>query len=132
MSDEYIPSNILHNLAVRVGQLEGSVKTFMENWSRQDQIAHESRRVMYDRIDLIGKQVDRVATDVQNMQQDIAEMKKEVDERVMPVIETVKGQGHRSAGVKSVWAVIGAGVVMLASALAYVADKITQYLPRNH
>ena len=40
MSDEYDSSNVLTNLAVRVGQLEGTLKTFMETWARQDQLAH--------------------------------------------------------------------------------------------
>lgn len=128
MSDDtYDPHNLIHNLAVRVGQLEGTLKTFMETWARQDQLAHESRRVTYDRLELIGKQVERVATDVQNVQQDVAELKKEIDEQVMPTVDHVQNKTHYAAGRKSVWAMIGAGVVMLASALAYIGDKIASY-----
>lgn len=127
MSDEYSPSNVLTNLAVRVGQLEGMVKTFMETWARQDALAHESRRIVYDRLELIGKQVERIATDVENVQQDIAELKNEIDDKIMPVIDTVTAKGHRLAGAKGVWAMIAAAVVAAASGLAYVGDKIAQY-----
>ncbi len=114
----------LLNLLMRVGQLEGTLKTFMEQWSRQDSLAHESRRITFEKIDLLGKQVERVATDVQNVQQDVAELKKEIDEQIMPTVDHVKVRKHYAAGAKSVWAMIGAGVVMLASALAYIGDKI--------
>jgi hypothetical protein len=117
----------LTNLAVRLGQLEGTVRTFMDAWARQDTIAHESRRVVYDRIELIGKQVDRVATDVQNIQQDVAELKKEIDEQVMPVIDASEERKHQRVGAKSVWALIGAVTIAAASAMAYIADKVAAY-----
>ena len=129
---QYDIPNLLTNLAMRVGQMEGTMKTFMDNWARQDQLAHDSRRVVYDRLELIGKQVERVATDVVNIQQDVAELKKEIDEQVMPTIESVEARKHRVAGAKGVWAMIGAGVVMVASALAYLADKLSAYLFPRH
>lgn len=128
MSDEFDTRNVLHNLAVRVGQLEGTLKTFMETWARQDQLAHESRRLQRAQIELLSKQVERVATDVQNTQQDIAELKKEIDEQVMPTVDHVKHKKHYAAGRQSVWAMIGAGVVMLASALAYIGDRVASVL----
>ena len=127
MADYNLP-NLLTNLAVRVGQVEGTMKTFMDNWARQDQLAHDSRRVVYDRLELIGKQVDRVASDVLAIQQDVAELKKEIDDEVMPTIETVAERKLRRAGANSVWAAIGAGVMMIASALAYTADKVASHL----
>lgn len=130
MSDEndYDLKNIVLNLAVRVGQLEGTLKTFMETWVRQDGLAHEARNLARGQIDLLSKQVERVAVDVQNTQQDIAELKKEIDEQVMPTIELVDARRHRLAGAKSVWALIGAGVVALASAIAYIGDKVASYI----
>ncbi len=127
-SDEYSAGNILHNLAVRVGQLEGTVKTFMDNWTRQDQLAHESRRIMFDRLELIGKQIERIATDVENVQQDVAEMKKEIEEDITPSIEAVENRKHQQIGAKGVWALMGTAVVALASAIAFVADKVMSYL----
>lgn len=132
MSDGFNLHNLLTNLAVRVGQLEGTMKTFMDNWARQDQLAHDSRRVVYDRLELIGKQVERIATDVNNVQQDVAELKKEIDEQVMPTVEMVEARRHQRAGAKGVWAMIGAGVVMVASAMAYLADKLSAYLFPRH
>ena len=124
---EYDVNNILANLANRIGQLEGTLKTFMETWARQDDLAHKSRQVQYDRMELLGRQIERIATDVQNVQQDVAELKKEIDEQIMPTVDHVKVRKHYAAGAKSVWAMIGAGVVMLASALAYIGDKIASY-----
>lgn len=127
-NDEYLPAgNILTNLAVRVGHLEGTVKTFMDNWARQDQLAHEGRRLTYERLELIGKQIDRIATDVAGVQQDVAELKKEVDEDVMPSIRTAEYNKQRKLGAKGVWAAIGGVVVAAASALAYIADKIASF-----
>lgn len=131
MSEEWNAGNILHNLAVRVGQMEGTIKTFMDNWTNQDRIAHESRRVTYDRIELIGKQVERVAVDVQNVQQDVAELRKEIEEEITPTIEAVEQRKHRSAGAKGVWALIGATLIAGASVLAYVADKLAELLTRK-
>jgi len=120
--------NLLTNLAVRVGQVEGTMKTFMDNWARQDQLAHDSRRVVYDRLELIGKQIDRVASDVMVIQQDVAELKKEIDDDILPTIETVEARKLRRAGANSVWAAIGAGLMMIASAMAYTADRIASYI----
>ncbi len=127
MSDEYDASNILANLANRIAKLEGTLEQFMKNWERQDHLAHEARRVTYDRLELLGRQIERIATDIQNTQQDVAELKKEIDEQIMPTVDLVKFKRHYAAGAKSVWAMIGAGVVMLASALAYIGDKIASY-----
>jgi hypothetical protein len=124
VNDEYDLRNIVTNLAVRVGQLDGTLKTFMETWARQDQLAHESRRVTYDRLELVGQQVTRVATDVLNVQQDVAELKKEVDDKIMPTIESVEDRRQQRIGAKSVWALVGAAVMTVASALAYLADRI--------
>lgn len=128
MSDsEYEIHNILANLAARVGQLEGTLKTFMDTWARQDQLAHNSRQVTQDSLNLLGKQIERVATDVQNVQQDVAELKKEIDEQIMPTVDQVQGRRQYAAGAKSVWVMIGAGVMMVASALAYIGDKIASF-----
>ncbi len=125
MSDgDYEIHNILANLANRVGQLEGTLKTFMDTWARQDQLAHSSRQVVQEHLNVLGKQIERVATDVQSVQQDVAEMKKEIDEQVMPTVDQVRMRKHYTAGRQSVWAMIGAGVVMLASALAYIGDRV--------
>lgn len=126
--DEYLPGgNVLTNIAVRVGQLEGTVKTFMENWARQDQLAHEGRRLTLDRLELIGKQIDRIATDVANVQQDVAELKKEMDDEVMPTIKAAELTKQRRIGAKGVWALIGAGIMACASALAYITDKVASF-----
>ena len=128
MSDEWQPSNILTNLAIRVGSLEGAVKTFMENWQRQDQLAHESRRLTYERLELIGKQIDRIATYVQNVQQDVAELKKEIDEDVMPPIQMMEQGKQQKLGAKGVWLLLGAASMAMLSAAAYVADKILSFI----
>lgn len=127
-SNGYRLQNILTNLAVRVGQLEGTMKTFMENWAIQDKLAHEARRVMYERIELLGRQVERVATDVNNVQQDVAEIKKEIDEEVTPVIKSFEIATAKKHGAKGVWAVIGGGLIAVASGLAYVMDKVSGYM----
>ncbi len=127
MSDEYNLTNIMSNLAVRVGQLEGTVKTFMDNWVRQDLLAHESRRVIFERLDLIGRQIERIATDVGNVQQDVAEMKKEIEEEINPTVEMVEKQRDRQTGARSVWVLVGSGILMAISAVTYVVDKAVTF-----
>jgi prefoldin subunit 5 len=95
----------------------------MDNWTRQDQLAHEGRRVMFDRLELIAKQIERIATDVENVQQDVAEMKKEIEEEITPTIEMVEKRKERRTGAQGVWILIGSGVMMAISALTYVVDK---------
>ncbi len=131
MSDEsvgYSLQNLLTNLANRMGQLEGQQKMFMENWARQDSLAHESRRMVYERIELLTRQVERMATDVTSIQQDVAEMKKEIEEEITPTIEAVENRKHRAAGAKGVWALVGATIISLGSALAFIADKVAGHL----
>jgi hypothetical protein len=125
---DYFPGgNMITNLAMRVGSMEGTVKTFMDNWARQDALANEGRRLLNERLELIGKQIDRIATDVMNVQQDIAELKKEVDEEVMPSIKADELNKQRQIGAKGVWALISAGVVAAASMLAYIGDKVASF-----
>lgn len=125
--DYFSSANLITNLAVRVGSMEGTVRTFMDNWARQDQLAHEGRRLMNERLELIGKQIDRIATDVVNVQQDVAELKKEVDEDVMPSIRAEEFSKQRRLGAKGVWAIISAGAVAVASMLAYIMDKVASF-----
>lgn len=118
---------LLINLAMRVGSLEGSLKTFMENWAIQDKLAHDARRTVYERLDLIGRQVERIATDVENVQQDVAELKKEVDEEVFPSIKKHELSVERSIGAKGVWAIVIGGTVSIISVFAYGAEKLFSY-----
>lgn len=125
--DEYSRHGLFTNLAVRVGSMEGVVKTFMENWVRQDQLAHESRRLTHERLELIGKQIDRIATDVMNVQQDVAELKNEMDDKVMPSIKAHNDAKQQKIGARGVWALIGGGILAAVSGLAYIGDKIAAY-----
>lgn len=129
MSDEsYSLHNIMTNLAARTGSLEGALKTFMENWTIQDKLAHDAQRITYERIDLLGRQLERIATDLENIKQDLAELKKEVDEKVMPTIDTWKLQKAQSLGARGMAVAIWGGAVVVISALAYAADRISGYL----
>lgn len=128
MTDGWNSENILTNLAVRVGQLEGTLTTFMNTWRAQDDAAALGRRVTHEKIELISLQVERLANDLRSVQQDIAELKMEVDEEIMPTVRVTQFARERDAGAKSVWALIGAGTVAMASAMAYLADKLVQYL----
>lgn len=124
--------NIMTTLAVRVGQLEGTVKTFMENWTTQDKLAHDSRRIVFERIELLSRQVDRIASDVQGMQQDIAEMKKEVEEDVMPAVDSFNAGVQQRVGAKGVWGMLIGAAMALAGMMAWAADKIvTHFWPKS-
>lgn len=124
----YNLQNVLTNLAVRVGQLEGTIKTFMENWAAQDRLAHDSRRTTYERIELLGRQIDRVASDVHGLQQDFAELKKEIDEEMKPVITGHEFNAQRNIGAKSVWGMIAGAIFALAGLLTWLGDKIATHV----
>lgn len=119
---------LLTNLAVRVGQLEGTLKTFMENWATQDKLAHDARRITYERIELLGRQIDRIASDLVGVQQDLAEFKKEIDEDVMPIIRGYQFEAHRQLGAKGVWALLGGAIFALAGLLSWLGDKIVGHI----
>ena len=125
--ESYSLHNLLTNLATRVGQLEGSMKTFMDNWARQDQLAHDGRRTVYERVELLSRQIERVAIDVQSVQQDVAEIKKEIDEEIAPNLRTTEAYRQRKDGARGVWILIGSGVMMGISALTYIVDKAIQF-----
>lgn len=114
----------LHDLVGRLGQLEGTIRTFMQQWAGQEQNAQSSRRIMYERLELLSGQVNRVATDVQNMQQDIAEMRVDIDEKAMPVVESIRLERERKAGAKAVWVLIWGGALAGLSGLAWIVDKL--------
>ena len=128
MDTDYNLQNILTNLAVRVGEMEGLLKAFRDTWRDQDTAANLSRRVTHEKIELLSMQVERLANDIMHLQQDFAEFKEEVDEEVMPHILTGKYARERKAGARAVLATIYAGAVVLISALAYLADRFVAYL----
>jgi hypothetical protein len=133
MSDDHFNlQNILTNLAVRVGQLEGTLNAFMERWKAQDDAAGLGRRVTHEKIELLSLQLERLANDVQGMQQDVAELKKEVDEEVMPTVRVTQFASERRAGARSVLVMIYGGAVIVISALAYIADRVVGWLTRTH
>lgn len=125
---DYSLQNILTNLAVRVGQMEGLLKAFREQWSNQDSAASLSRRVLSDEIRLLGLQVERLSIDLQNMQQEVAELKNEIDDEITPSILIGKYAHERKAGARAAVAAIYAGAIVLISALAYIADRAVAYL----
>lgn len=121
----------LHDMAGRIGQLEGTVRTFMAQWSSQDTNATAGRRVMHDRLDIMSTQITRVATDVQNIQQDVAEMRNDIDDKVMPHVDAIKRDKERKIGAKGVWALVGTAAVGVISALAYIANAaVSHFFPR--
>lgn len=128
MSDGWDLQNILTNLAVRVGQLEGTLNAFMERWKAQDDAARLGRQVTHDKINLLSVQVERLANDIQGVQQDVAELKLEVDEEIMPTVQASQFANERRAGARSVLVVIYGGAVVVISALAYIADRAVGWL----
>lgn len=128
LGDEIQLHNIMANLATRVGTMEGTVKTFMDNWTRQDALAHEGRKLMYERVEMLSRQLDRIATDVINVQQDVAELKLEIEEDITPTIDAVEASNERKIGAKGVWAMISAAVIATASALAFIGDKVMTHI----
>ena len=117
----------IHDIVGRLGQLEGTIKTFMSQWAGQDQAAQSGRRVVYERLELLSSQINRVATDVQAMQQDVAEMRNDIDEKITPHIEDYRASKERKLGAKAVWALIGGVIIAIASAMAYIGDKVVSY-----
>ena len=119
----YQLQQILTNLAVRVGQMEGTLKTFMENWARQDQLANDGRRITYDKIDLLGKQIERVANDVEGLKEDLCKLEHKIDEEVAPVVKSFEVIRHQRIGAKGVWAMIAGGLVAFASLVTYTVER---------
>jgi len=130
MSDgvDYNLHNILTNLATRVGEMEGLLKAFREQWRDQDTAAGLSRRVTHESINLLTLQVERLANDIMHLQQDFAEFKEEVDAEVMPHILTGKYAKERKAGARAAIGAVYAGMIVLISALAYIADRLVGWL----
>jgi lipid II:glycine glycyltransferase (peptidoglycan interpeptide bridge formation enzyme) len=128
VSDEWNQGNVLANLAVRVGQLEGVIKTFMERWKDQDDAAVLGRRITQEKVELLSMQIERLANDLRGVQQDIAELKNEIDEEIMPTMQTTQFARERKAGARGVWALVGGAVLAAASAVTYIADKALSYL----
>lgn len=125
---DYNLHNILTNLASRVGQFEGTIATFMEQWKNQDHAANIGRQVLGQKIELLSLQVERLSMDLQNVQQELAELKNEIDDEIMPVVKTNEFARERKAGARAVLVSIYAGLVVLISALAYLADRAVAYL----
>lgn len=125
---DYSLQNILTNLAVRVGQFEGTLETFMKQWRDQDNAAMLSRRVLSEKIELLSLQVERLSNDLANVQQDLAELKNEIDDEINPVVDTIRFARERKAGARAAVAGIYAGAIVLISALAYIADRAVAYL----
>lgn len=118
----------MHDVVSRLGQLEGTVQTFMKQWEMQDTTATSGRRVIHDRLELVSNQIARVATDVQNTQQDVAEMRKDIDDKVMPQIEAYRIDKERKIGAKGVWALIWTGIAAVMSLAVYAINAIMSHL----
>lgn len=123
------PDDRIHDIVSRLGNLEGTVRTFMQQWVTQDQTASSGRRVIHERLELMSNQITRVATDVQNTQQDVAELRNEIDDKVMPKIEEREQTKHQKIGAKGVWAIVSSAIIAAASGLAYLADKLLPHRP---
>jgi hypothetical protein len=125
---DYSLQNILTNLAVRVGEMEGLLKAFREQWRDQDTAAGLSRRVTHEKIELLGLQVERLANDIMHLQQDIAEIRNDIDDEVLPSILVGKYAKERKAGAKGMLIAVYSGAIVLISVLAWLADRALAYL----
>ena len=122
--DEEMTDSQIYDILSRLGEIEGTLRTFMQTWRDQDTAAGLGRRVVQEKLELQSHQIARLAIDVQNVQQDVAELRNEVEDKVMPAVDTIEAERHRKTGAKSVWAIIGAAIVMGMSAMAYIVDKV--------
>jgi hypothetical protein len=129
---DYNLQNILTNLAVRVGEMEGLLKAFREQWRDQDTAAGLSRRVTHDKMELLGMQVERLANDIMHLQQEVAEIRNDMDDEVMPTLMVGRYAKERKAGAKAAVAAVWGGLVVLISFLAYVTDRAITYFTSLH
>jgi hypothetical protein len=128
MAEEWDDRNILTNLARRLGELEGTLKAFMDRWKDQDDAASLARRVTHEKIELLSMQIERLANDLRGVQQDVAELKNEVDVEIMPSVEAYENAQHRRQGAKGVWAFVWAAAVGFVGMLAYIAERVVGFL----
>jgi hypothetical protein len=121
MTDDHVKG-----LERALGNLEGTVKSLVERWGEQDRLAGNQRRGVYERLELLTRQIDAVANDVQNVQQDVAEMRNEIEDKVMPVVEAHELNEATKGEEKRVLSNIWWGITVLAVVLGYVIDRVLQ------
>jgi hypothetical protein len=119
---------MLTNLYSRMGNLEGQLNTFMGNWEKQDALARESRRITHDRVELLSNQITRMSTDLDHVQTDVRELAERFTDDVDPLLRSHEGARNRRVGARGVWALVGAAVIAVGSAVAFVVDRGLTYL----
>ena len=117
-----------NNVERALGILEGTVRSLMDQWARQDVHATEARHQMHQKLELLAQQIDRVANDAENIQQDIAEMRNDIDNKIMPTVERIRAEWERRLGAKAVlaivWAAIGSAGVVFGSSRVYARCEL--------
>lgn len=99
------------------GNLEGRVDTFERNWEKQDERAERSRRILFDKMEGVGRDVQNLSHRVATVAGDVATMKPAVTDWVNSKHE---GIGEKSA-IKTMTTVlwnVGGAIVVGAAWLA--------------
>src|SRR5438445_2262033 len=115
------------NVERALGILEGTVRSLMDQWARQDSHATASRAAVYAKLELLAGQVDRVANDAENIQQDVAEMRNDIDEQIMPTVNKIRAEWERKLGSRTTLGIIWGGITASSIVIGYTVDKLIQY-----
>jgi hypothetical protein len=117
----------IYDILSRLGEIEGTLRTFMQTWRDQDTAAQLGRRVNSEKMELQSLQIDRIAKDVLGLQQDIAEMKNQIEDKVMPTVNDIEAKKQRAIGAKSLLAMLWTGVTAVLATFAYMAERLITY-----
>jgi hypothetical protein len=92
-----------------LGELQGSLRNFQQNWQEQDRRAAQGRRELYQEFSLLKDRISRMSADVENLAVDVREMQPAVRDWVI-----VKAQGIGASAAAS-W--IGRALLLAAGGL---------------
>jgi hypothetical protein len=108
--------NEVDRISRSLGQLEGALKSFQENWQEQDRRAAEGRRLLYGKFEEIQTDVIDLTHKVANVMSDVAAMK--------PAVENWVASKNWALGAKAAALGIGTAAGAVVAAAAWMVEHL--------
>jgi hypothetical protein len=105
---------------VQLNRLIGKIEAFQSNWQEQDRRAADGRKYLYDKMEVLGRDVQGLTHQVTAVVHDVAEMK--------PAVTDWVNSKNQAMGAKTAASILGKGAYLLMGGLMLVAGWAMAHL----
>jgi hypothetical protein len=114
-------------IAQALGDVQGTVRSMMEQWRRQEDTASAGRKALYEKFEGVSAELAKVGAKLDGVTQDVAEVKESIETKVMPTIDAYKLDVAHRGGAWATGKIIWALILALCTAVGFAIHEVALY-----